>query len=328
MSRGSGIGICGCHGKAPESRAASIAFNQSGHTMLNSLFFNLGTVKQGRAAGVAVAAILHLAAPSAFAEDGSAELVRLLNEFRQSDSECAGQSVSSPGPLAPNAQLSEARLGAGERLLSALQAAGYRASRARAMAVSGPQDAEAALGALAEQYCTELLSNRYAEVGVSRTGNRWQVVLAKPLLSDELQEWQEAGKAILGKVNQLRSEAQNCGPELYDPARPVRWNETLGASALAHSRDMADQGYFSHVSPDGTNVGDRARRDGYSWSSIGENIAAGQSSPEQVVSGWMQSPGHCSTIMNPDFTEMGAAYSVNEASPSGIYWTQVFGRPR
>jgi uncharacterized protein YkwD len=297
--------------------------------MLNSLFFNGRAANFSRTAvGVLGAAALHLATTSVFADEGGAELVRLLNEYRQSGSECAGQSVSSPGPLAPNERLSAARLDTGERLLSALQSAGYRASRARAMAVSGPQEAEAALGALARQYCTELLSNRYAEVGVSRTANRWQVVLAKPLLSDELRDWQDAGKAILEKINQVRSEAQNCGPEFFEAARPLRWSETLGASALAHSRDMADQGYFSHISPDGTNVGDRARRDGYRWSSIGENIAAGQSSPEQVVSGWMQSPGHCSTIMNPDFTEMGAAYSVNEASPSGIYWTQVFGRPR
>lgn len=196
------------------------------------------------------------------------------------------------------------------------------------MAVRGPSDAEGAMRALGQQYCGELLSNRYAEVGVSRSGSTWQVVLASPLLTSDLGEWQQAGKAVLQQVNEMRAQTQSCGTQVHSPAPPLTWSETLGFSSLAHSRDMADQGYFSHFSPDGTNVGDRATRDGYRWRSIGENIAAGQGSPDQAVAGWMRSPGHCTTIMNPDFTEMGAAYAVNEGSPSGIYWTQVFGRPR
>jgi len=299
-----------------------------GHTMLTSLFAQRLPCVALKLPFPLLVLGLVLFAPHGVAEESASELVRLLNEYRQTTSECAGEPRVAPGPLAPNPQLAEARLRSGERLLSALQKTGYRASRARAMAVGGPRDAESAMGALVKQYCEELLGNRYAEVGVSRSENRWQVILAQPLLSDELGEWREVGKAVLEQVNEVRAQAQNCGAELFEPAQPVRWNDTLGASALAHSRDMADQGYFSHVSPEGSNVGDRARRDGYRWRSIGENIAAGQSSVGQVVSGWMQSPGHCSTIMNPDFTEMGAAYSVNESSPSGIYWTQVFGRPR
>jgi uncharacterized protein YkwD len=148
------------------------------------------------------------------------------------------------------------------------------------------------------------------------------------LLTRDLGPWQEAGRAILEQVNEQRAQTRTCGTTVHESAPELVWNETLGASALAHSRDMADQGYFSHFAPDGSNVGDRATRDGYRWRSIGENIAAGQGSPEQAVAGWMRSPGHCAAIMNPDFTEMGAGYAVNQDSPSGIYWTQVFGRPR
>ncbi|HCJ28080.1 MAG TPA: hypothetical protein DHV63_01935, partial [Pseudomonas sp.] len=60
----------------------------------------------------------------------------------------------------------------------------------------------------------------------------------------------------------------------------------------------------------------------------GENIAAGQGSAEQAVSSWLASPGHCQNIMNPGFTEMGAAYATNPRSAATIYWTQVFGTPR
>ena len=46
------------------------------------------------------------------------------------------------------------------------------------------------------------------------------------------------------------------------------------------------------------------------------------------MAGWLASPGHCSNIMNPDFTEMGAAYAIDKSSAAGSYWTQVFGTPR
>ena len=49
---------------------------------------------------------------------------------------------------------------------------------------------------------------------------------------------------------------------------------------------------------------------------------------QQAVSGWLASPGHCQNVMNPYFTEMGAAYATNPRSAATIYWTQVFGTPR
>jgi uncharacterized protein YkwD len=48
---------------------------------------------------------------------------------------------------------------------------------------------------------------------------------------------------------------------------------------------------------------------------------------EVVVNGWLDSPGHCSNIMDTQYTEMGIAYLVNRKSDAGIYWTQVFARP-
>lgn len=48
----------------------------------------------------------------------------------------------------------------------------------------------------------------------------------------------------------------------------------------------------------------------------------------KVVDGWLASPGHCATLMNPDFTELGAAYAVDPKSDAGIYWTGLFGSPQ
>ena len=89
---------------------------------------------------------------------------------------------------------------------------------------------------------------------------------------------------------------------------------------------MAMRNYFAHTAKDGSTVQDRATREGYEWSAIGENIAAGQGSVTSVVASWLASPHHCVNIMKPEFSEMGAAYVVNETSDAGIYWTQVFGK--
>ena len=61
---------------------------------------------------------------------------------------------------------------------------------------------------------------------------------------------------------------------------------------------------------------------------VAENIAAGQQTAAEVVAGWLASPGHCANIMGPNFVHMGVSYVVNPKSRIGIYWAQVFGRPR
>ena len=50
--------------------------------------------------------------------------------------------------------------------------------------------------------------------------------------------------------------------------------------------------------------------------------------PEDAVAGWIRSPGHCANLMNPRYTDMGAAFAVNARSELGVYWTQAFGTPR
>lgn len=258
----------------------------------------------------------------------SQALVSLINEYRDTDEACGGGKGQAVGPLAPNGALGVPPATNGAQLQEALQASGYRPSKLQAMSVSGPADAKTAMQALKQRYCAPLRSQDFAEIGVSRKGNTWQVLLAQPLLSPDLGDWQQVGKNILQRVNEARAKPRSCGSRSFEAAPALSWNAKLGDTALAHSRDMAEQNYFSHQAPDGSQVSDRASRAGYSWQRIGENIAAGQGSEEQVMAGWLASPGHCSNIMNPDFTEMGAAYAINKSSAAGSYWTQVFGTPR
>jgi uncharacterized protein YkwD len=97
---------------------------------------------------------------------------------------------------------------------------------------------------------------------------------------------------------------------------------TLRCAARNHSLDMSTRGYFDHESPDGLDLADRVAKAGFDWTGIGENIARGQDSPADVMSGWMDSPGHCANILDPRFELIGVGHVGD-----GLYWTQVFGRP-
>lgn len=158
--------------------------------------------------------------------------------------------------------------------------------------------------------------------------NAWHIVVTQPQLARDLADWRHTGEEILKLTNAARAQPRSCGRRRFRAAPPLRWNDKLAAAALVHSRDMAARDYFSHTGKDGRTVGDRASREGYSWGQIGENLATGQGSPEQIVATWLASPEHCANIMFPTFTEMGAAYVSSPKSDTLVYSTQVFGTTR
>ena len=96
---------------------------------------------------------------------------------------------------------------------------------------------------------------------------------------------------------------------------------------MEHARDMAERGYFDHVTPDGRKPTDRLARTGYEWSLTGENIAKGEMSAEEAMRGWLASAGHCANIMDPRFTEMGFGLAEGDAR-GAVYWVQTFAAPR
>ncbi|MER7463153.1 CAP domain-containing protein [Streptomyces sp. NPDC097981] len=119
---------------------------------------------------------------------------------------------------------------------------------------------------------------------------------------------------VVALVNQERAKV-GC------PALTV--NAKLTTAALNHSKDMAAHANMSHTGSDGSDPGQRITRSGYTWMTYGENVAYGYSTPEQVMTGWMNSPGHRENILNCSFKEIG----VGLAQP-GSYWTQDFGAAR
>ena len=260
--------------------------------------------------------------------DPDRELLDLINAYRADPPPCVGAGNEPLPPLEPSLSLSRMEMGAARKLEEAMPAVGFLAAHAEAITLSGPSDARAAMQFAAQFNCRLLLNPRYSVAGVSREGREWQVVLAQPLVSPDLGDWQEAGRQVLKLVNIARAKGRACGNAYYEAASALHWSAKLGAAALAHSRDMAEHNYFGHKGSNGSTVATRAIDEGYLWRSIGENVATGRAKPDQVVKGWLSSPDHCANIMNASFTEMGAAYAVNPKSDTIIYWTQVFGRPR
>lgn len=255
------------------------------------------------------------------------ELVNLVNDFRKAPANCGGRDLKPVPRLKHEEALSRVAIGTGTILVAALDKAGYEAEQADAIRVSGPADAAAAFDAMRGPYCQALRERGYAAVGASRTGNAWSVVLARPMpdLKLTLPGWQDAGRAVLIATNLARSQSRLCGRRRFPAAPPLSWNDSLASAALAHSTDMGTHRFFSHTGTDGRTVGARAHNAGYGWQRIGENLAAGQRSVAEAVAGWLESPGHCANLMNPAFTEMGAAYALRGAPRPAAYWTQVFG---
>ena len=263
---------------------------------------------------------------------GNDQLVNLINAYRAAPPMCGGVEPRPMAPLAAHPALSRVKVATGTFLDQAIEQAGYRAAKAEAIAISGPADASAVMAAIESKYCRSLLNRDFSDIGAVRAGDSWLIVLAQPApppAINLLPDSETAGKAILEAVNRSRATARVCGDQHFPAARSVAWNGALGDAALMHSRDMAEKKYFSHKAMDGSGAAERALRAGYRWLRIGENIAAGQTSPEEVVAGWLTSPGHCANIMGSGFTEMGAAYAINQSRPEGrAYWTQVFAAPR
>jgi uncharacterized protein YkwD len=88
---------------------------------------------------------------------------------------------------------------------------------------------------------------------------------------------------------------------------PLREDARLDAAAGDRMRDMEDQGYWAHESPDGRTPFAWLAPNGYQFHYAGENLACGYETTELLVAGWMESPGHRANILSPHFEDCGIA---------------------
>jgi len=116
---------------------------------------------------------------------------------------------------------------------------------------------------------------------------------------------------------------------IQDNKKVLKENSILNVTAYIKAKDMLDRQYFEHTSPDGKGVSDLANSAGYSYITVGENLALGNfATSADIVTAWMNSPGHRANILNDSYTEIGVGVV------SGVYegrkvWIAVqhFGKP-
>jgi uncharacterized protein YkwD len=133
-------------------------------------------------------------------------------------------------------------------------------------------------------------------------------------------------ESVLSAVNAVRAKA-GC--------EPLRLNGKLTAAAKGHAKAMAEQNFFGHAGKDGSRFSSRINRQGYSYTTAAENIAAGQKTAGQVVASWLKSAGHRRNILNCRMRDTGIAlvYQADDRPIQGnsaalrYYWVQVFAAP-
>jgi uncharacterized protein YkwD len=110
---------------------------------------------------------------------------------------------------------------------------------------------------------------------------------------------------------------------------PLSTDDRLSRMAEAKAKDMIDRQYFAHMSPTGVDVVGLSLKFGYDYLNIGENLALGDFvSSRDVVTGWMNSPGHRANIMNTSYHAIGVA-AMKGSYQGKVVWyaVQEFGRP-
>ncbi len=118
---------------------------------------------------------------------------------------------------------------------------------------------------------------------------------------------------------------------LINDYRTSQGRMTLSESSIlmqvaeAHSQDMSDRDFFSHINPDGLGPGERLTNAGYNWGGGGELIGAGYSTPQATLDAWKGSPSHDSMMLSLCPTEIGVGYV--SGGMWGPYWTAVFAEP-
>ena len=203
--------------------------------------------------------------------------------------------------------------------------AGYAATQISRFQFSGVRNDSDIYTLLKQNYCATLLDKTWQHVAAASRGDQLWVVLgavqSAPVAA-------AAPNEVLALVNQAHAQPRTCGKQKFTATTPLRLQAALTAAAQTHANDMARQRFLEHTGSNGSTPAKRIARQGYRYELVGENIAAGPGSADEVVSGWLKSPGHCANIMSPGFMEMGVACALNQNDEYGVYWAQVFAAAR
>jgi uncharacterized protein YkwD len=214
----------------------------------------------------------------------------------------------------------------GRSLASAAQLSGYEAASTSGLHINGPEAATVQL--LKHSDCRTATNPSFLDVGLYQRGAESWLVLGSVYAAPASARAPVQASRALQLVNAVRARGARCGDRSFGPAPPVKFSETLAVVAFGHADDMARHNYFEHEDLKGRSPADRVRAFGYQEKLVGENIAYGPKSADEVVQGWLDSPAHCENIMDPRFAEMGIAYAAGQTSRRGLFWVQLLVVPK
>jgi uncharacterized YkwD family protein len=130
----------------------------------------------------------------------------------------------------------------------------------------------------------------------------------QPAAPQQSADASQVAQQVLDLVNQERSKAG---------LSALSMNSSLSKMATDKAVDMINNNYFDHQSPTYGSPFDMMKTYGITYNAAGENIAKGQTSASEVMSQWMNSPGHRANILNGNYNQIGIGY-YNSA------WVQEF----
>lgn len=158
-----------------------------------------------------------------------------------------------------------------------------------------------------------------AVASIRNRGRRWLLLIGVAVVSLAVTASTAAAASpvdqdrVIDLVNQQRA---------VHGLDPNAWNDVLGNAAERYAADMAEGDFFSHRGLDGSRFSERIEDAGYGeWAWLGENLAAGQTTPERVVAAWMNSPSHRAIILSVDSAECGVGHAYSASSRYRNYWT-------
>lgn len=179
-----------------------------------------------------------------------------------------------------------------------------------------------------ERYKDVLLSSEYKFIGMGQQKSAY-IVLIGGFTEIPVEEFTRSQitnyrKQVLELVNIERKKNNKA---------PLKTNYNLQETAQNYAERMWNENFYGHNSPEGGVLSERIEVGGYFdvdisgcnckgvGFAVGENIAKGQSTPEEVMQDWMNSPGHRKNILSDDFAEIGIGLYGNR-------WVQNFGAIR
>lgn len=221
--------------------------------------------------------------------------------------------------------------GADDRTRRLMEAAGYRAQEWVESSISSTDDPASLVRTLRRQSggtYRQLMGPDFRDLGIG-VGRLDGAPLYTLLFAAPENEYFTRRTAALRDLSAVRAavRARTNAERAKAGLPPLIDSPDLDRAAQTHAEDMLRRGYFEHESPEGKTVRQRARSQGYDWRAIGENIALGQLTVDEVMDGWMKSPEHRANILDPDVRDLGVGLALGEGREGfRILWVQVFGR--